>query len=64
MIAESQGVPWTEEQAVIVANKVRYLWTKSSTIFNEFDEVNNPNATSSGYLYDPTKRLSEKALKY
>ena len=58
VISASQGVPWTEEQASIIANKVRYLWTESSKVFDDFDELNNPNATSSGYLYDPDKRLS------
>ena len=59
VIVESQGVPWTEEQAVIIASKLRHLWTYPRGNFNHFDKLNNPNATSSGYLYDPTKRLSE-----
>ncbi len=54
-----QGVPWTEEQASIIASKVRFLWVEYKTAFDSFDETTNPNsAVNSQFLYDPDHRLS------
>ena len=56
IIAEED--PWTEETALILATKLRYLWKHAIEIFKDFDLKSNPEATSFDYVYDPKAILS------
>ena len=58
MILESNGGPWTEEQAIIIARKIRYIWENNLEIFDQFDAHDNPGAENAGFIYDPDQRLS------
>ena len=54
------GAPWTENQAVIIRNKILYLWRTDVYMKNvENFDFKNPDATDTDYIYDPDRHLSE-----
>ena len=61
--AGSPGVPWTEEQANIIRDKILYLWNDNIGFTMQFDH-RYKNAPFKDWTYDPTKILITKNCIY
>ena len=61
--AGSPGVPWTEEQANIIRDKILYLWNDNIGFTMQFDH-RYKNALFKDWTYDPTKILITKNCIY
>ena len=55
----SPGAPWTDDQAIVIREKLLKLWQESSSVINSFDEFQKSSPPSDfDYVYDPNRNLS------